>query len=188
VTGLLLLSCLNLAAPAALSSEAVVRSYLSALQAFDHRDMSRLWADDAVSEAPGSAPHPIDRERMRDMRGFERVMHTRWSWTIVDAGAPNVTVRLVEANDLYTLLGAGDCVQTVVYSTRAGKISRMATREIAYSGLPFRQTFAAFKAWLLSTAAASDPAIIREGQVRFTPESARRICRWLRIWHDRSER
>ncbi|HKC13611.1 MAG TPA: hypothetical protein VKI41_16420 [Vicinamibacteria bacterium] len=149
--------------------------------------MSQFWADDAVSETAGTSPdaRPIDRERMRAMRGFEREMHTKWSWTITDVGASDVTVSLSEANDLYSLLGSGECVQTVVYSIRDGKITRMLTKDIAYSGRPFRTAFAGFKAWLLATSAASDGAVVREGQIQFTPESARHLLPWLRTWQNR---
>ncbi|HXB55951.1 MAG TPA: hypothetical protein VN461_14290 [Vicinamibacteria bacterium] len=185
---LILLTSLRLAAaPAILSPASTVESYLSALRVFDHRGMSQFWADDAVTETPGtsSEPHAIDRERMRAMRGFERGMHTKWSWTLTEVGTSDVTVRLVEANDLYDLLRSGECVQTVVYSIHDGKITRMVTRDIAYSGQPFQAAFAAFKAWLLTTSAASDEAIIRQGQIQFTPEAARHLLRWLRAWHDR---
>jgi hypothetical protein len=184
--GFILLTCLNLAvSPAVASPAAAVQSYLTALRAFDHRGMSRFLADDAVSEAPGGESRAIDRERMRAMRGFERVMHTKWSWSIVEVGSSEVTVRLAEANDLYGFLGSGECVQTVVYSIRDGKITRMLTKEISYSGQPFRGAFAAFEAWLLTTSAASDATMIRESQIRFTPESAHHLRRWLRIWRDR---
>jgi hypothetical protein len=186
---LILLTSLHLAAaPAILSPASTVESYLSALRVFDHRGMSQFWADDAVSESSGtsSESHPIDRERMRAMRGFERAMHTKWSWTITEIDASEVTVRLSEVNDLYALLGSGECVQTVVYSIRDGKIWRMVTKDISYSGQPFQTAFAAFKAWLLTTSAASDAAIIREGQIQFTPESARHLLLWLRTWRDRN--
>jgi limonene-1,2-epoxide hydrolase len=183
---LILLTCLTLAASPAISDPVTtVQSYLSALRVFDHRGMSQFWAEDAVSETPGGESRTIDREQMRAMRGFERVMRTKWSWAIEEVGASDVTVRLSEANDLYSFLGSGECVQTVVYSVRDGKITRMVTKDIAYSGQPFREAFAAFKAWLLTTTAASDVTIIREGQIQFTPESAHHLLRWLRIWHDR---
>jgi hypothetical protein len=185
---LILLTSARLAvAPVILSPDTIVQSYLSALKVFDHRGMSQFWADDAVAETRGtsSESRPIDRERMCAMRGFERGMHRNWSWTLTEVGASGVTVRLVEANDLYGLLGSGECVQTVVYSIRDAKITRMVTKEISYSGKPFQTAFAAFKEWLLTTSAASDAAIIREGQIQFTPESARHLLRWLRAWHDR---
>jgi hypothetical protein len=188
--GFILLTCLHLAgSPAILGPATAVQSYLSALKVFNHRGMSQFWADDAVSETSGtsSESQPIDRERMRAMRGFERGMHTKWSWTITEIRASDVTVRLSEINDLYSLLGSGECVQTVVYSIRDGKISRMVTKDISYSGRPFQTAFAAFKAWLLTTSAASEAAIIREGQIQFTPESARHLLHWLRSWHDRNK-
>jgi hypothetical protein len=184
--GFILLTFLRLAASPAISGSATaVQSYLSALKVFDHRSMSQFWADGAVSETTGGESRPIDREGMRAMRGFERVMHTKWSWAIVAVDASDVTVRLSEANDLYSLLGSGECVQTVVYSIREGKITRMVTKDISYAGQPFRGAFAAFKAWLLTTAAASDATIILDGEIQFTPESARHLLRWLRAWHDR---
>jgi hypothetical protein len=184
--GFILLACVRLAVTPAISSPAAaVQSYLSALKAFDDRRMSQFWAEDAVSETTGGDSRPIDRAQMRAMRGFERVMHTKWSWAIVEVNASEVTVRLSEANELYRLLGSGGCVQTVAYSIRDGKITRMVTKDIAYSGQPFREAFAAFRTWLLTTPAASDPAIVREGQIQFGPESARHLLRWLRVWHDR---
>src|SRR5712692_6435219 len=71
---LILLTSVRLAvAPVILSPDTIVQSYLSALKVFDHRGMSQFWADDAVSETAGMGPdaRPIDRERMRAMRGFE---------------------------------------------------------------------------------------------------------------------
>jgi hypothetical protein len=164
----------------------VVQAYLSALKTFDHDQMAHIWADDAVSVAVDGASHPVDRESLRSMRGFERALNTKWSWTIGQAAANDVTVRLVESNDLYGSLGAGECIQTVVYSVRAGKITRMATKDIRYSGQPFRQRLEAFQKWRLTTAAASDPTLFQGGHRRFTAESARNLRPWLEEWQHRS--
>jgi hypothetical protein len=183
--GYFLASCLLVASGDTSGATNTVHQYLAALKVFDHERMSQFWADDAAFEDPDGSTHPLDRDRMRAMRGFERVMRTKWSWAITEASDSAVTVRLAEENDLYNLLGSGTCVQTVIYSVLGGRITRMRTTEIAYAGHPFRETFRAFEGWLLTTSAAADATLIRDGHMRFTAESAQHLRRWLNAWHAR---
>jgi hypothetical protein len=98
-----------------------------------------------------------------------------------------VTVRLVEQNDLYDALGAGTGLQVVEYGVLGGRISRMRTRAIAYSGRSFPETFRAFEAWLLTTRAASNETLMRDGHVRHTAASAKALAPWLRKWAERRD-
>src|SRR5258708_27703774 len=116
---LVLFTCFCLAGSPPIPSPATtVQSYLSALKVFDHRGMSQFWADDAVSETAGIGPdaRPIDGERVRAVRGFEREKHTKGSWTITDGGASGVTVTLSVTKSLYYLFRPAVGVPTAGYS------------------------------------------------------------------------
>jgi hypothetical protein len=113
-------------------------------------------------------------------------MRTQWSWKVQRRHDADVSVSLREANDFYEALGVGACVQTVVYSVLDGKIVHLATKEVSYSGRPYREAFPAFEAWLLTTPAAADPSIVHDGHLLFTPASGRLLGPWLKAWRERS--
>src|SRR5262245_61278403 len=110
--------------------------------------MLDLLAPDATSEGSDGKAAPVERERVVAMRGFERAVRTQWSFTLRKRGDLDVSASLREANDFYDALGVGACHQTVVYSVRDGKIARLATKEISYTGRAYRQAFAEFETWL----------------------------------------
>ena len=163
-----------------------MQSYLDALKLLDGQRMVDLLAPSAVSEGADGTPQPVDRERTVTMRGFERAMRTQWSWAVRARHEAEITVSLREVNDFLEGLGAGVCQQTVVYSVDGGKIVRMVTKETSYTGRPYREQFAAFEAWLLTTPAASDPTIVRDGHLLFTAASARQLGPLLKTWREKS--
>jgi len=166
----------------------VVRGYLDALRDLDQDRMDAYCAPDLVwVGADGSERKPPDAAAARGMRDFEREMKTVWTHRIVAVGGEWVTVEMTEKNDFYDLLGVGRRTQREVYFVRGELIHRIETREMRQERGDYRTEYARFQDWLLSTPAASDPNLVRDGGLRFDATSARRMRPWLEKWRRRHE-
>jgi hypothetical protein len=160
----------------------VVSAYLRALEALDHDAMERYWAPGLVWVHADGSEEPASSDSSRKMRAFERGMRTSWTSRIRRADGERVEVEMTEKNDFYDLLGVGKRSQRETYSVRDGRIHRSETREVRHERGDFRTEYARFKAWLLKTDAARDPALVRDGGLVFDGPSAERMRRWLERW------
>lgn len=174
-------------APPQSATLTVVCPYLEALRALDHDAMARSWSPDARSVNAAGEERPVDPEAMRQMRGFERSVHTQWAFEVASAEGDSVVVNLTETNDFYDLLGLGPRHQTERYTVRDGRIVSMKTLQLRHENGDFALTFAAFRDWLMHTDAAHDRALVRDGRLLFTAESGRRMLPWLERWHEGHE-
>jgi len=162
----------------------VVCPYLEALSALDHDAMVRHWSPDVRSVNVDGEERAVDPEFMRQMRGFERSVHTQWTFEVISADRDSVVVNLTETNDFYQLLSLGPRHQTERYTVQDGRIVRMTTLQLRHEDGDFALTFAGFRDWLMTTDAARDRALVRDGRLLFTEESGRRLLPWLHRWHE----
>lgn len=173
-------------APAPASSDSareVMLSYLAALEALDQERMNRLLADEVITRSPDGRERPMDRERLRKMRDFERSFGTSWTHRILEVSGEWVKVELLEKNDFYDLLGVGDRTSVREYRIRGGRIDRMEVlRERHEEDSDFAAVYERFKRWLSATPAGSDPRLMRDGRVLFDGESAPLLRPWLELW------
>ena len=178
IPALLILTIANPVAPAAHT----VTEYLRALQNLDYQRMAQYWAADSVSVSSSGHELPIDRDRMRSMRDFERSEHTTWSFAIQSAEGPNVRALLTERNDLYDALGVGTCTEVVLYRVAHQKILRMETLRISYSRRPFPEALHEFEQWLAQVGASQDHLLMRDGHLLFSESAAVHLTPWLTSW------
>ncbi len=156
--------------------------YLDALQRLDHEAMAGLWAPDVVwVQTDGSRP-PLDRERTRDFRDFEREMHGRWFTAVDSTHGDSAFITRREANDFYDLLGVGDRTQREMYVVRGGRIGEMHILSSFQPGPDYDSVYAAFKRWVLDTLRVRDPKLVGDDVLRFTGKSAPAMRGWLERW------
>jgi hypothetical protein len=165
----------------------VVCPYLEALRSLDHDAMVRSLSPEVRSVNVAGEERAFDSEFMRQMRGFERSVHTQWTYQVDSVERDSVLVTLTETNDFYDLLGLGPRHQTERYTVQDGRIVRMATLSLRHENGDYALTFAGFRDWLMHTDAARDPALVRGGRLLFTEESGRRLLPWLERWHEGHE-
>lgn len=143
----------------------VVRGYLDALRSLDSAKMNGFLAE---------------RTANADMRAFERGTHTRWSWKIRSIDGGEVVVDETESNDFYDALGVGKRLQTCVFTVRDGKIVRSDVSGMRHVRGNYREAYARFLEWLKMQPDVDDSRLLRDGDLRFTAESARAIKPWLK--------
>jgi ketosteroid isomerase-like protein len=166
----------------------VVRGYLDALRDLDQDRMDAYCAPDLVwVGADGSERKPPDPAAAREMRAFERGMNTVWTYRLLEVDGERISVEMTEQNDFYERLGVSRRTQREVYVVRQGRIHRMETKDMRHERGDYRTEYARFKEWLLSTPAASDPDLVRDGGLRFDATSAKRMRPWLEKWRRQHE-
>ena len=165
------------------SPREVLSSYLKALKSLDHDGMERHWAEKVTTRYRDGSEEVLDREFSRKMRDFEREMKTVWSYKIMEVTGERVTVRLIESNDFYDLLGVGRRTQIAIYYVRDGKIFR--DEDGGYQRHQygdFATRYASFKTWLTKTPAAQDPQIMQGQSLVWDAKGAKALRPWLKRW------
>jgi hypothetical protein len=164
--------------------------YLDALQRLDHEAMASLWAPDVVWVQSDGTREPLDRERTRNFRDFEREMRTRWLSTVDSVHGDSAFITRREANDYYDLLGVGDRTQREMYVVRGRRIGEMHILGSSHAGPDYDSdsVYTAFKRWVLDTMRVRDPELIGDDVLRFTGKSAAPMREWLERWRSSSHR
>jgi len=143
----------------------VVRGYLRALQSLNSAKMNDYLEN---------------RTANSEMRAFERLTHTKWSWRIQRIEGSTVVVDETEANDFYDALGVGKRFQTSLFTVREDKIVRIDVSGVRHVRGNYRKAYESFLTWLKDQLGASDPRCLHEGNLRFTGECAGAIKPWLK--------
>ena len=163
----------------------VVRAYLEALKALDAHTLESYWADDARVLRNG-AWEPVSRGQA-DMRDFERVMHTKWTYRIDSVSEEGVTAVMTEENDFYDALGVGKRTQVITYVVKDGKIVEIRPVSMQQEHGTYLDEYRRFRAWLQRQQAGNDPDIMRDGDFVFTSRSAEKMRPWLDRYRTRPQ-
>lgn len=155
-----------------------VDAYLRALKAFDPDRLEPL-VDPAFRRADGSHT-PFDPERNRAHREFERGTRTRWKYSILGIDGERISVLESEDNDFYRLLGVGVRTQIVEYGARNGRVYFAESKVLVDENGVYIRAYRDFATWLRRQPAASDPEVMKDGDLVFSIASAPKILGWLR--------
>jgi hypothetical protein len=148
-----------------------VSTYLRALASFNDSEVARIARLEGAAE-----------DQSKQMRGFERVTHTRWKWRIVGVDEQTAYVLMTESNDYYRLLGVGVRTQLVAYRVEAGYIASSEIKFLTNAYGSASKAADRFRAWLKMQPGGDDPSILDNGELKFNADSATRMLPWLRQW------
>ena len=128
---------------------------------------------------------PSGAARLRAGHAYERAAGTRWGYTIDGVHGDSAFTTLTESIEFYDLLGVGPRTQREIFVASKGCIRIMHGLTMEHPGGDFDSVYSAFKRWVIDTAGVRDSALVGDGVLRFTAESAEPMRRWLKAWRER---
>jgi hypothetical protein len=156
------------------TSTDVVRSYYKARDHFDLKTAKRLEAKDMVLVDESGQRHPLNPELLGGFMDYEKTMHGRWSCRILDYSNGGVEAEITESNDYYAYLGIGKSIAIQRYKVVDDQIKEIVMVNQRYTGRDQHSAYQEFIRWISTLPAKEQNGVLRDGQLFFDGEGARK--------------
>jgi hypothetical protein len=168
--------------PAGAEAARVFNAWLEARKEFDFKKVRSLESDQFVFVEMHGTRKPQNDDRLRDIIQWEAAIHTRWSGHPLSFRGDELKVALTETSDMSTILGIGSVVRYWTMRIQNGKLVETRVNRVHCSGKDENEVFQQFAQWVSKQSPERQSGVLRDGQLIFDGESARRELILLQDW------
>ena len=168
--------------PEAREAANVLCGYAAARNAHDFAKASALAADDVRWLDEEGRNHPKNDARLKTMLSWEEVMGAAWSCRVLGFADGWLEAEISEQNRMYDALGVGAVLQRDRVRVAGGQIREGRTLAEWSTGREEDEAFREFKDWLKKLSPDRREGVVRDGNLIYDAESARRTLPLLDLW------
>jgi glyoxylase-like metal-dependent hydrolase (beta-lactamase superfamily II) len=168
--------------PEAREAAGVFCGYVAARNGHDFTRARALAADHIRWLDSQGQNHPKNDARLKTMLSWEEVMGATWGCRIIGFADGWLEAEISEQNRMYDALGVGTIIQRDRVRIAGGQIREGRTLAEWSTGREEDEAFGEFKGWLKDLPADRRAGVLRDGNLIFDAESARRTLPLLDLW------